>query len=124
MEETYGSVSTHIDLFAAGIAESDSSQDLLGPTFKCIIGRAFTDLRDADRFFFQNNDQFLSAQQEEVQKMTLAKVMCLTLENTEVIQEKLFDAFDPKEQQRRNCVDLLRNSLNVRCWLRNSVYDL
>ena len=56
--------------------------------------------------------------------MTLAKVMCLALVNTEIIQENLFDAFDPKEEQRRNCVDLLRNSINVRRWLRNSVYDL
>ena len=124
LEETYGSVSNHIDLFAAGIAESDSSKDLLGPTFKCIIGRAFTDLRDGDRFFFQNDDQFSIAQQEEVRKMTLAKVMCLTLENTGIIQENLFDVFDPKEQQRKNCDDLLKNSLHVGLWLRNSVYDL
>ena len=124
LEETYGSVSDHIDLFSAGIAESDSSKDLLGPTFKCIIGRAFTDLRDGDRFFFQNDNQFLIAQQEEAKKMTLAKVKCLALENTEIIQENLFDALEPKEQQRRNCDDLLGNSLNVTRWLRNSVYDL
>ena len=124
LQQTYTSIKNHIDLFAGGIAESDSSKDLLGPTFKCIIGRTFTDLRDGDRFFFQNDDQFSIAQQEEVKKMTLAKVMCLTLENTEIIQENLFDAFNPKEQQRTNCVDLLRKSLNVKRWLRNSVYDL
>ena len=73
LEKAYGSVSNHIDLFAAGIAASDSSKDLLGPTFKCIIGRAFTDLRDGDRFFFQNNDQYLLARQEEVKKNDLSK---------------------------------------------------
>ena len=124
LEETYSTVNNHIDLFAAGIAESDSSNDLLGPTFKCIIRQAVTALRDGDRFFFQNDDQFSIQQQGEVKKMTLAKVMCLTLKDTETIQENLFDIFSPKEQQRRNCIELLENSLNVRRWLRNSVYDL
>ena len=124
LEETYSSARNHIDLFAGGMAESDSSKELLGPTFKCIIERAVTALRDGDRFFFQNKDQFSAEQQEEVKKMTLAKVMCLTLNDTDLIQENLFDAFNPKEQQRKRCVDLLRNSFNVRRWLVNSVYDL
>ena len=58
LEETYSTVNNHIDLFAAGIAESGSSNYLLGPTFECIIRQAVTALRDGDPFFFQNDDQF------------------------------------------------------------------
>ena len=57
LEETYSTVN-HIDLFAAGIAESGSSNYLLGPTFECIIRQAVTALRDGDPSFFQNDDQF------------------------------------------------------------------
>ena len=46
--------------------------------------------------------------------MTLAKVMCLTLKDTETIQENLFDVFNPKGQQRINSIELLGNSLNVK----------
>ena len=46
--------------------------------------------------------------------MTLAKVMCLTLKDTETIQENLFDVFNAKGKQRINSVELLGNSRNVK----------
>ena len=100
LRRTYKDPSNHIDLFAAGMAESDGRNEFLGPTFKCIIGKTLTNLRDGDRFFFQKNDQFSKEQQEEVKKMTLAKVMCLTLRNTDIIQENLFDVFIPRRQKK------------------------
>ena len=124
LRRTYKDPSNHIDLFAAGMAESDGRNEFLGPTFKCIIGRTLTNLRDGDRFFYQNNDQFSKEQQEEVKKMTLAKVMCLTLRNTDIIQENLFDVFLPRRQKRLYCTKLLKNSLDVRQWLTNSKYSL
>ena len=124
LRRTYRDPSNHIDLFAAGMAESDGRKEFLGPTFKCIIRRTLTNLRDGDRFFFQNIDQFSKEQQKEVKKMTLAKVMCLTLRNTDIIQENLFDVFLPKRQKRLYCTKLLKNSLDVRRWLTNSKYSL
>ena len=81
-------------------------------------------MRDGDRFFFQNKLQFSIEQQEEVKKMTLAKVMCLTLQDSETIQENLFDVFYPRKGQRKDCADLLKVSLDVKRWLLKSVYHL
>ena len=106
------------------MAESDDRKEFLGPTFKCIIGRTLTNLRDGDRFFFQNNDQFSKEQQQEVKKMTLAKVMCLTLRNTDIIQKNLFDVFLPRRHKRLYCTKLLKDSLDVRQWLIKSKYKL
>ena len=106
------------------MAESDGPNEFLGPTFKGIIGRTLTNLRDGDRFFFQNNDQFSKEQQEEMKKMTLAKVMCLTLGNIDTIQENLFDVFIPRRHKRLYCTKLLKDSLDVRQWLINSKYKL
>ena len=50
MEETYSTVNNPFDLFAAGMIESNSSEELLGTTLKCIIGG---DLKDGDSFFLQ-----------------------------------------------------------------------
>ncbi|XP_078600459.1 peroxidasin homolog [Branchiostoma floridae x Branchiostoma japonicum] len=47
-----------IDLFAAGLAERSVPGGLLGPTFTCLIGRQFRELRKGDRFWFENKGQF------------------------------------------------------------------
>ena len=124
LRNTYGSPDNHVDLFVAGMAESVGSSEFLGPTFKCIFRKTLEKLRDGDRFFFQNKVQFSMEQQEEIKKMTLAKVMCLTLQDSGNIQEKLFDVFNPRKGQRKNCSDLLKVSLDVKRWLLKSTYDL
>ena len=124
LRNTYGSPDNHVDLFVAGMAESVGSSEFLGPTFKCIFRKTLEKLRDGDRFFFQNKFQFAMEQQEEIKKMTLAKVMCLTLQDSGNIQEKLFDVFNPRKGQRKDCSDLLKVSLDVKRWLLKSVYHL
>ena len=75
---------------------------------------------------------FLLAEQSSIfngairgsKKMTLAKVMCLTLRDSGTIQEKLFNVFNPRKEQRKNCGDLLKVSFDMKCWLLKSVYHL
>ena len=44
-----------IDAFTGGAAETIIEEGLVGPTFACIIGKQFNELRFGDRFFFNNN---------------------------------------------------------------------
>ena len=43
-----------LDLFVGGLAEESSSDTLLGPTFSCIFGNQFKNLRNGDRFWYEN----------------------------------------------------------------------
>ena len=44
-----------IDLFPAGLAERPEKGALLGPTFSCILGRQFGEVRKGDRFWHEND---------------------------------------------------------------------
>lgn len=66
-----------IDLFVGGMTETPLRDGNLGPTFECIIGRHFKNLKFGDRFWYQNDDAgFTSEQISAIQKYSLAKVLC------------------------------------------------
>ena len=124
--KAYGSPNNHLDLFALGISETNDGNRLLRRTFGCILRKTFQDLRDGDRFYYENTYVVTLPQQREVRRMTMAMVMCLTLRdvrrNTPLprIQRNLFRVFNPQRESRVSCASLLRHSLNVEQWLINS----
>ena len=56
LKSIYRSPENHIDLFAAGISESNDGGKLLGHTFGCILSKTFQALRDGDRFYYEDED--------------------------------------------------------------------
>ena len=94
LRQVYGSVDNYIDIFPALLAEEPANGKLLGPTLQCIIRSQFLNLRDGDRFFFENAGQFTPRQLSEIKKMTLARVMCLTMRNIVSIQDNVFKVFE------------------------------
>ena len=94
LRQVYGSVDNYIDIFPALLAEEPANGKLLGPTLQCIIRSQFLNLRDGDRFFFENAGQFTPRQLSEIKKMTLARVMCLTMRKIVSIQDNVFKVFE------------------------------
>ena len=68
-----------LELFTAGIAESPVPGGLLGPTFTCIIGRQYHNLRKGDRFWYENGgwpSSFTLEQLKEIRGYTVARLLC------------------------------------------------
>nr|CAD7432777.1 unnamed protein product [Timema monikensis] len=83
-----------IDLFPGGMSERPVQGGLVGPTFACIIGIQFRQLRKCDRFWYENEDQvvrFTEAQLGEIRKATLAKLLCENMDVASDIQRAALD---------------------------------
>ena len=105
LTQLYGSIN-NADLFVGGLAERRVPNGLVGPTFACIIGLTFAHLRDGDRFWYENSSVFTAEQRNEIEKVTLASVICDNT-NINVIQQDVFKA----NQARVSCNTLPRMSL-------------
>lgn len=75
--QTYGALDT-LDLWPGGLAEETIPGGMIGPTFACIFAIAFSDLRNGDRFWYENTSPqvFTPAQLAEIRKTSLARVLC------------------------------------------------
>ena len=90
-----------IDLFAAGVSETPTGGFQTGPTFQCLFRIQFKRLRDADRYFFLNPGVFRTQQQRnELQKTSMAKILCDNLDGIVSINK---DAFTQTRTKRTLC---------------------
>ncbi|XP_069697432.1 uncharacterized protein [Periplaneta americana] len=83
-----------IDLFPGGMSERPLQGGLVGPTFACIIGIQFRQLRKCDRYWYENEDQvvrFTEAQLAEIRKITLSKILCENMDIQSNMQRSSFD---------------------------------
>lgn len=67
---------------------------LVGPTFACIIGIQFRQLRKCDRFWYESDDpnlKFTEAQLNEIRKSTLSKLVCENMDSPGDMQRAAFD---------------------------------
>jgi len=71
-----------IDLYVGGLMERRSNSNYaVGPTFACIIMQQFSDLKNSDRFYYENgpsttSSAFSMSQLTEIKKITLAGIIC------------------------------------------------
>ena len=122
LQDAYVSPDSHIDLFPLGISEANDGQALLGRTFGCIMSSTFQALRDGDRFYYENKDIFSAEQQNQIRKMNMARVMCLTLRDADIMHDNLLKVFNPDKDVRRTCTDILaEKNLNVKDYLLESI---
>ena len=79
--ELYGTMET-VDLYVGALAEQSLPGSVLGATLACIIAETFVNLRDGDRFYFENPKVFTPAQLKEIlTKVSLPKVICDNADN-------------------------------------------
>ncbi|MEM1037361.1 MAG: peroxidase family protein [Pseudomonadota bacterium] len=83
----YGSINV-IDPFVGGLAETPVTGSQLGELFQTIIIRQFTDLRDGDRFWWEN--ELTAAEQAEVAGTTLADIIRANTSIGTEIQDDVF----------------------------------
>ncbi|BET01777.1 oxidoreductase activity, acting on peroxide as acceptor [Nesidiocoris tenuis] len=105
-----------IDLFPGGLSERPLQGGLVGPTFACIIGLQFRQLRKCDRFWYENDDpilRFTEPQMAEIRKATLAKLVCNNLDQPGEIQRAAFDLPNDFLNPRIACGSLPNIDLNA-----------
>lgn len=85
-----------IDLFVGALTETHVPGGSLGPTFECIIGHHFQNLKFGDRFWYQNNDSgFTRDQISAIQSYSLSKLLCNNYNFKEIHCPNAFKSRDP-----------------------------
>lgn len=108
-----------LDLFTAGISEFSVPGSLLGPTFSCIIGRQFHNLRFGDRFFYENGgwpSSFSLEQLASIRKFSLARLLCDNTDQIETIQRHALVLPDPQLNPRESCQSSVIPRLDLSWW--------
>ena len=98
-----------IDLFVGGMAEKTLPGSNLGPTFACIIGKTFADLRQGDYFYWENPDVFSDSQRASLDNVRLSKVIC---ENSDGITTIIPKALETGQVE-QSCQTLPRLQLQL-----------
>ena len=93
--ELYGSLDT-LDLWVGGLAEEREAGSLLGPTFACLFGITFANIRDGDRFYFKADGVFETAQRESIEQHSLAAIICDNGDSIDQLQEDVFLSGQPR----------------------------
>eukprot|EP00105_Crassostrea_gigas_P010961 XP_011426438.1 PREDICTED: eosinophil peroxidase isoform X2 [Crassostrea gigas] len=91
-----------IDVFAGGIAETPLDGAAVGPLFSCIIGNQFRDLKDGDRYWYENRgvEGFTLGQLQQIRRVKLAKIICQNL-GVDPIQRDVFHVPSPRNRWQR-----------------------
>lgn len=95
-----------IDLFTGGMAEKPVVGGIVGPTFACIIGQQFLNLRKGDRFWYENGNHpgaFTKEQLQEIRKTSLSRVVCDCMDDVKLLQPFAFLQPDQFANIRTEC---------------------
>ncbi|KAG8042227.1 hypothetical protein G9C98_000218 [Cotesia typhae] len=107
-----------IDLYAGGLSEKPILGGIVGPTFACIIAQQFNHLRKGDRFWYENgnlNNSFTLAQINQIRQISLAKILCYTVDSIETVQPFVFLVTDKLNNRRISCKKF--NHFNLIPWI-------
>lgn len=114
-----------VDLWVGGVSEKHLEDAVVGPTFACIIARQFRDLRDGDRFWYENGGfahSFTPEQLQEVRGHSMSALLCDTADHLIDIQRNPFLLADLTENPRFPCSNqAVFPRLNLDAWTERPV---
>ena len=88
--DIYGTMET-VDLYVGALAEQSLPGSVLGATLACIIAETFVNLRDGDRFYFENPNVFTPEQLNEIlTNVSLSRVICDNGDNIDRVRQNAF----------------------------------
>lgn len=105
-----------IDLWLGGLAEKSFDGGILGPTLSCINGKAFADLRNGDRYYWENPGVFTEDQRDSLSYVRLSKVICNNGDHFHTIIPRAFETGQAEEY----CSNL--PDLDLSLWKDNCKY--
>ncbi|XP_036310250.1 lactoperoxidase [Pipistrellus kuhlii] len=83
--DLYGTPS-NIDLWIGGIAEPLVERGRVGSLLACLLGKQFQQIRDGDRFWWENPGVFTEKQRDSLQGMSFSRLVC---DNTHITKVPL-----------------------------------
>ncbi|NXE11937.1 PERM Myeloperoxidase, partial [Lophotis ruficrista] len=66
----------NIDIWIGALAEPFVNGGRVGPLMACIIGTQFRNIRDGDRFWWENRGVFTPQQRSSLAKISLSRIIC------------------------------------------------
>jgi len=94
-----------IDMYVGGILEDPIKGALVGPTMACVIGHQFRQLRDGDRFFYENKKILNKDQIRQIKRASLAGILCNSSDGMKSVPRHAFDQLKDTDMVRCEQVD-------------------
>ncbi|XP_058416563.1 lactoperoxidase isoform X1 [Diceros bicornis minor] len=76
----------NIDIWVGGIAEPLVKRGRVGSLLACLLGKQFQQIRDGDRFWWENPGVFTEKQRDSLQKASFSRLVC---DNTHITKVPL-----------------------------------
>ncbi|CAH0553303.1 unnamed protein product [Brassicogethes aeneus] len=105
--------SNDVDLIVGGLLEKPDEDAQIGPTFSCIISDQMYRTKVGDKYFYKNRNQpkpFTPKKVKEIEKTSLARVICDNSDNIQMMQPNAFKHISQKNNL-INCNDLPKMDL-------------
>ncbi|RNA05258.1 Chorion, partial [Brachionus plicatilis] len=111
-----------IDLYAGSLMENKvSEKTLAAKTFGCIIMRQFADLKNGDRFYYENGPSvnpsaFTLDQLSQIKKVTMSGLLCNNYEFSSLAPKALMN---PSSENVKVSCSALKNQIDFKKWINN-----
>uniref|UniRef100_UPI00398E3C45 myeloperoxidase-like n=1 Tax=Pristiophorus japonicus TaxID=55135 RepID=UPI00398E3C45 len=101
----------NIEPWLGGVSEPSVKGGSLGPLLACLVGQQFKNLRDGDRFWWENQGIFTASQQQALKQVSLSRLIC---DNTRIeeLPQYVF-RFRPYPEGYVNCTQIPRVDLSA-----------